>query len=467
MACVQIYIWHTPNGGSTDHGNHGHLGMVVETKDGAKTYITMLGNASAPSLPQELRRVAGVRARNDPTAILDPIRGMKLHENFRTAPGFAPRHGQIVVTDPLVGQDAKRASLRAAYDQRGNRQYDPIGRRVIIRQAGPVGPGDEANRTSLVLAAGQIYRQPTEMFTLPGLTADTLGIDTEKIFYWWKSYAGRVTRDKRKPLEKQNVKLVNQYKEVSTHLNCAGTVYLALRVGGATYFKGRTFTRLYSTPEGVLSWAKKVAATINELNRAAAANQVTTRSQRKKFEQKVGRNMQRFSDDLPSLEEWKAISYVGIMARRKEQIAVIDQQLELYHSHKWVYRHGIAPKAQALDNIMRAAEEHARLKPKSDRSHAVSYLIAKAWEVLEKRIVENNDQEFRHERIDERAHYKSLAFTDAEFKELFMGDDWIVAPEPFVDLGVDEDGVPNTERYRVVQRDYLDDEAENFRPRVL
>ena len=417
MACVRIYFWGNPNQGSVAKlrtGAHGHLGMVVETIGGAKTYITMVG-PGAPSLPQDLRLLTGIRNNEDLMAIFDPIRGMQMHTDYRLERNNQPSRGKI-----LVANSGTQAADR----------YDPsIGRRVIIRQRGTDGPGDE-----LVLAAGQIYCPPTEIFTLPGLTANTLGIDTEKIFYWWKSYAGRVTRQRQNPSLPKTKELANQYEKVSTHLNCAGTVYLALRVGGATYFKGRTFTRLYSTPDGVLAWAKTVAATIDELNRAAAANQVTSQSQRKKFEQKVGaRKMQRHPDDLPSLEEWKAISYVGIMARRKEQIAVIDQQLELYHRHQWIYEHGIAPKAQALDNIMRAAEEHARLKPKSDRSHAVSYLIAKAWEVLEKRIVENSDQQFLNQRIDERRNYASLAFTDAEFKELFMGDDWIVAPEPVED----------------------------------
>jgi len=458
MACVQIYFWGNRNQGSVAqlrNQRHGHLGMVVETKGGAKTYITMIGTAVAPSLPLDLRLMTGISNPNDPMAIFDPIRGRQMHTAYRTQRNNTPNRGKILVAaPPSVGQVADQHNL-----------YDPrIGRRVTIRQALPVGQGGQADRTSLVLAAGTVYQPPTEMFTLPGLTETALGIDTEKIFYWWKSYAGRVTRQKRNPLLPKTKELANRYERVSTHLNCAGTVYLALRVGGASYFKGRTFTRLYSTPEGVLSWAKKVAATIDELNRAAAANQVTSQSQRKKFEQKVGaRKMQRHPDDLPSLEEWKAISYVGIMARRKEQIAVIDQQLELYHRHQWIYEHGIAPKAQALDNIMRAAEEHARLKPKSDRSHAVSYLIAKAWEVLEKRIVENSDQQFLNQRIDERRNYASLAFTDAEFKELFMGDDWIVAPEPFEDEDEDGDGEAP---YTRVHADWLYRDAENFRPRV-
>jgi len=415
MACVRIYFWGNPNQGSVAKlrtGAHGHLGMVVETIGGAKTYITMVG-PGAPSLPQDLRLLTGIRNNEDPMAIFDPIRGMQMHTDYRLERNNQPSRGKI-----LVANSGTQAADR----------YDPsIGRRVIIRQRGTDGPGDE-----LVLAAGQIYCPPTEIFTLPGLTANTLGIDTEKIFYWWKSYAGRVTRQRQNPSLPKTKELANQYEKVSTHLNCAGTVYLALRVGGATYFKGRTFTRLYSTPDGVLAWAKTVATTIEELNRAAEANAVISRSQRMDFERKVGRNV-KHSLDLPTLMEWKDISYVGIMARRKEQIAVIDQQLAIYHRLHWIDR-SIAEKARALDNIMRAAEEHARLKPKSDRSHAVSYLIAKAWEVLEKRIMDNeDDREWSTQRIDERAHYKSLAFTDAEFKELFMGDDWIVAPEPVED----------------------------------
>lgn len=409
MACVRIYRWAPRDPGSILpwRRRHGHLGMVVETRGGAKTYITMLGDAVAPSLPQELRLMTGIRGALEPNGIANH---RMMLEHLR----MQPRPGQEVVTAPHVGHDV---DIHA--------RYAPVGRRVTIRQAGSVGPGGGADRMSLVLAAGQIYQPPTEIFTLPALTDTQLGIDTEKIFHWWKSYAGRVARQRTKGW--QTKKLENQYRMMSTHLNCAGTVYLALRVGGATYFKGRAFTRLYSTPEGVLSWAKNVAENIEELNRAAAANNARSRSQRAEFERKVGRNMQADPNDLPTLAEWQRISYVGVMARRKEQIAVMDQQLAIYHRYHWNDPQAIAEKARALDNIMRAAEEHARLKPKSDRSHAVSYLIAKAWEVLEERLKENDDdQEFYDQRIEELDNYKSLAFTDAEFKELFMGDEWIV-----------------------------------------
>lgn len=410
MPFVHIYHW------MSERGGYGHLGMVVETPTGLRTYITMLYGEDprnvfhevrgvAPSLPQELRNMTGIRRLWG---------GIRDHQERRQVPGFQLRPGQRVVMPPHVGQDP---DIHAA--------VAPVGRRVSIRQAGAGGPAN-GPRMSLVLAGGQIYKEPTEMIELPALTADQLGIDTQKIFHWWKSYAGRVTRQATKPF--QTKELRNRYKACSTHLNCCGTVYLALRVGGATYFKGRSFNRFYARPDGVLKWAKEVRTAIEEVNRAGTTTLARYQAKRAEFERKVGRGQQRDPNDLPTLEEWKAISYVGVLARRKDQIAEIDRELGVYHRHTWDVEGGGEQKARALSQIMRFAEEHARLKPTSDRSHAVSYLIAKAWEVLGHRLEANHeDREFQNQQVDERSMYKSLAFTDAEYHEIFMGDEWIVS----------------------------------------
>lgn len=408
MAFVQIYRW------------GGHLGLVVQTQSGQRTFITMRPETNqaatktgmfrewggeAMSLPADLR-FFGLGNREN---FLQ--RGIEIHAAKRQAPNFQLRPGQKVVMDP---QEKWLGAPMA-----------PVGRRVSIRQAGSVGPGNDP-RVSLVLAAGQVYKPPDEIVTLPAHTENQLGIDTEKIFYWWKSYAGRIV-DKNQGRDVGDYVVHNRFKFVSTHLNCAGTVYLALRVGGATYFKGRTHVKLYADGEGVINWAKKVKTAIEELNQAATTTKARYESKRAEFQRKIGRNQQGNPDDLPTLEEWKAISYVGVMARRKEQIADMDRELQIYHTLSWDNDHHIEQKARALGNIMRSAEEHARLKPMSDRSHAVSYLLSKAWEVMERRLALNdNEQEFRNQRRDERNAYNSLAFTDAEFKKLFMDDEWIV-----------------------------------------
>ncbi|MEI8316976.1 MAG: hypothetical protein WCH79_03445 [Planctomycetia bacterium] len=405
MAFVHIYRW----AGGVGKKAHGHLGMVVQTPNGNKTYITMLNSGennlfrenegSAPSLPQDLRNMTGIRGAFDSD-------GMARHEALRLKPRFKPRADQ-----KAVWADGDIQAPLA-----------PVARRVSIRQARP---GD-GPKTSLLLAQGQIYRPPTEIIELPVLTPDQLGIDTDKIFHWWKSYAGRATRQENTGTF-QTAEINNRYKAFSTHLNCAGTVYLALRVGGATFFKGRTFTRFYSTPDGVLKWAREVGTAVQEVNRAAMTTMARYEAKRAEFERKIGRNQQRNPEDLPTVEEWKRISHVGIFARRMDQIAVMDRELEHYHRYVWDDANQTDEKARALGQIMRSAEEHARLKPTSDRSHAVSYLISKAWEVLEGRLVENPLPEDDWQGV-ERDRYASLAFSDAEFQELFMGDEWIVAP---------------------------------------
>jgi hypothetical protein len=403
MAFVHIYRW--------ANAPFGHLGMVVQTPNGNKTYITMLNDGDgnlfreqeglAPSLPNELRNITGIRGAFDANGIVH-------HEARRQQPGFAPRPGQMVAG--------------------GEYAVAPGARRVSIRQAGPAG----GPQMSLLLAGGQIYRPPTEIYELPALTSDQLGIDTEKIFHWWKSYAGRSARQLQTG-RFETARIHNRYRAISTHLNCAGTVYLALRVGGATFFKGRAFTRFYSTPDGVMKWAREVGTAVQDVNRAATTTMARYAAKRAEFERKIGRNQQRDPEDLPTVAEWKRISHVGVFARRMEQIADMDRELERYHNFVWTDPNQTVEKARCLSQIMRSAEEHARLKPKSDRSHAVSYLISKAWEVLEERLEENPLPEDDWRGV-ERDQYASLAFTDAEFHRLFMHDEWIVVPDDRVEV---------------------------------
>jgi len=444
MAFVHIYRW-----ADARRKAYGHLGMVVQTPNGNKTYITMLNDGGgnlfretqgvAPSLPTELRNMTGIRGAFDAD-------GMVHHEARRQRPGFAPRPGQKVA---------------GCHAGEGQAIVAPGARRVSIRQAGPAnGP-----QMSLLLAGGQIYRPPTEIFELPALTSDQLGIDTEKIFHWWKSYAGRAAKQERTG-EYETAEISNRYQAVSTHLNCAGTVYLALRVGGATFFKGRAFTRFYSTPEGVMKWAREVGTAVQDVNRAAMTTMARYAAKRTEFERKIGRNQQRNPNDLPTLEEWKRISHVGVFARRMEQIADMDRELERYHGLVWSDPNQTEEKARCLSQIMRSAEEHARLKPKSDRSHAVSYLISKAWEVLESRLEENPLPEDGWRGV-ERDKYASLAFTDAEFHRLFMHDEWIVVPDDRVEVVDDAEFGDVRREYRPQAHGSVASQANGFGATVV
>jgi hypothetical protein len=432
MAFCQVWFY--------DNNTFGHLGLALQTPAGHKTYITLAGGDMNPGssdgsrgvgvghlqlLPEELRtyaRVGWTRRQDDAQRLdgdgrlveeLDNEEWRQKHRRLVNNPGWQPYPQQKPVLSSH-GQPTRRVIIR---------QRDSVGSRTSV------GPGN-ARRMSLVLAAGQIYAEPSEIVDIPVLGNDQFGVDTDKIFYWWKSFAGEAALQQYERQNFQNAKAPEvpvrlKYVGASRYRNCCGTVYLALRVGGATYFESRTHTRFVATPRGVLEWAKQVRASIENINRAGTLTSANNANARAKFCAKIGRNTQRNPNDLPTLEEWKKLSYVGPFARRKEQIAVMDRELQAYHSSNWdgddQYR-----KARALHNIMRAAEDHARTKPLSDRSHAVSYLIAKAWEVLERRLRECRADQNNDVRKRELTHYGTLNFSNDEFHHLFMRDKWII-----------------------------------------
>lgn len=200
-----------------------------------------------------------------------------------------------------------------------------------------------------------------------------------------------------------------------------------------------------------MKWAREVGTAIRDVNQAAATTSARFAAKRAEFERKIGRNQQRNPNDLPTLEEWKRISHVGVFARRMEQIADMDREIARYHSFDWDDYSETGEKARCLSQIMRSAEEHARLKPKSDRSHAVSYLISKAWEVLERRL--QAPRLFDSWQGEERDRYASLAFTDAEFHKLFMHDEWIVVPDDVRAESVDDAEFENLHRLHWQRRD--------------
>lgn len=456
MAFCQVWCWIDPVTGSigrqlsTLATRPGHLGLALQTPTGQKTYITMVptgeqGQGYAQGMPDDLRTYTGIGMR----AGLEGPALRQAHADRANDPAFVPRTAQQAVA--------------------GRNLLEP--RRVVIgvrNSVGPrasVGPGN-APRMSLTLAAGQVIQEPIEIIDIPVLTSEQLGVDTQKMYYWWKSYAGRAVNSWTNG--PQTAEITNRYKRISTHLNCAGTVYLGLRVGGATYFKGRSHKKFTATPRGVRDWARQVKESIEDINRAGTTTAAKYARKRTEFYRKIGSKQQRNDDDLPTVDEWKRISHVGLFARRRDQIETIDGELRTYHSFIWDAPNHTEHKSRALDNIIRAAEEHARTKPMSDRSHAVSYLISKAWEVLEQRLRKDgwndNSETAKQARLDERAGYRSLAFTDEEFNKLFMNDEWLVEE----DLGSDEvesriyEGEPHASRRSVSSTDSDEENEREF-----
>ena len=407
MAFCHLYYWDVGCEGL----GLGHTGLALETPSGLKTYITMLNNAgegSAPTLPEELRIWSGIGYRD-----------RERHRNFATQrTPFNPRPGQLAV----------ETTGRIALGRRDSGGFR--------RNAG----------MSLVLAGGQIIQAPTEIVEIPVLTPTTFGVDTDRMFYWWRSYGMRGMRGHGEVTPRP------QFKLVSARNNCAGTTALALIVGGAKYFKHRFRQYRTSTPVGVREWAKEVRDAALEINRAKALsvryelNEAIKK--RTAFEKTTKSIKQSNPRDLPTLEEWKNISYVGTFARRKEQIAAIDNALRRYHEIPQWGTERDDEKARQLDEIIRQAENHAITKPASDRLHAVTYMLAQAWKVLDDRLRTFREGEHVISRSEFDTH-GSLRLSPEQFQKIFMGDEWLtemeVEVQPVVDEEVDIDQIDTRE----------------------
>lgn len=402
MAFCHLYYW--------ERGLFGHTGLAIQTPSGQKAYISLLNVPGtggdqgrygfAPSLPSELRQWTGIGSKGnfDQRARMHAIATTGTIKQNAADPGrpFRPQAGQGVVPASTAG--------------------------VAVGHTVAVGAGGMRVR----LAAGTVYQEPTEIVDIPVYTSTTLGIDTDMIFHWWRSYGARGARADGARRGRQTPRV--EFKLLTAWNNCAGTTALALKVGGATFFSSR-HGRHWSTPKGVRDWARGVAATAREINRAKAMSiqyeMKQARLKREKFEAVITRtNQQQAADDLPTLQEWQTISYVGVFARRKEQIATIDGHLREYHRFPWGTQHDDT-KAAALDDIIRQAENHAITKPNSDRMHAVAYLLAQGWKVLDRRLQELAAAPDQMNARMERDRHGSLAFSPEELQKVFLGDTWL------------------------------------------
>ena len=400
MAFCKLYYW--------DKGQFGHTGLAIETTSGKKVYISLLRNSDgtgfAPNLPGELRQWTGIGSKGNygqQDRMLDIVKTGKIKQSRDDAGRpFVPQTGQ-------------------GYTPPAKYKYFDMGYQLTLHE-----------EMNVLVAGGIVYQVPAEIVDIPVYTAGKLGINTDVIFNWWRCYGARGGRDAPKnnaPKNKVGEKTPRvRFKALSAWNNCAGTTALALKVGGATFFRTRS-GRHWSTPRGVRDWAKGVAETANEMNRATSPprrnEELLSRFQLKTFEAVI-----KNASDLPTLQEWKKISYVGVFARRSKQIDAIDNYLKMYHFYRWGAQND-GYKAFLLNQIIRQAENHAITKPNSDRMHAVAYLLAQGWKVLDKRLTELAAAANVVDPGNERDRYGSLVFSAEELQRVFLGDDWVVQAE--------------------------------------
>jgi hypothetical protein len=252
---------------------------------------------------------------------------------------------------------------------------------------------------------GQIFQNPDLTCEIPAIDATggvKLGLDVERIYHWWMGFSAGSAAANRNAKAKVPGARAIPWERVSTSRNCCSVVYRALTIGGASYYRSKWCKSVYLTPTEVFSYAERLRDTIDKLNRNDAA---IDRSMKELGAKLKGLTVPGPNVELPPVARWLAMSKVeaGLFtgkASRKEQIVEIDRALQEYHQigpwpHSADYRDDAkeirATKALHLCEIIGQASQHAALKPKSDRRHAVAALLTRGWQVLKHRVVGNSD----------------------------------------------------------------------------
>ncbi len=344
------------------HKLKGHLGLAVEA-DAGKTYITWVpkGTSGEPGVTQALQN--DFRAY---TGIRDDARNRALALDMKKP----LRQGQVRTNTPT------KSSTQV---QVGTQSY-------------------EFNH-------GQIFQKPDVTCEIPAIDATggtKLGLDVERIYHWWMGFSvGSAAANKQAKAKVAGARAI-PWKAVSTSRNCCSVVYRALTIGGASYYRSKWCKSVYLTPTEVFSYAERVCDTIDKLNRNDAA---IARSMAELGAKLKGLTVSGPNVELPTVAEWLAMSKVkaGLLtgkASRKEQIVEIDRALKDYHQiGPWPgdddYDEGAIQrredKAANLCEIIGQASQHAALKPKSDRRHAVAALLTLGWQVIKHRVVGNDN----------------------------------------------------------------------------
>jgi hypothetical protein len=198
------------------------------------------------------------------------------------------------------------------------------------------------------------YRgDPTYTIEIPVFDRDQWGISVDRILRWWRWLMARPPEH---PLR--------QYSMLSVEKNCCAMTRLALEVGGLDLFEPPPENFFYQGTRTLLQWTRTAAARIEKLNSCRATLETAWKSAIKP--QDAAR--------MPSVKEWHDKSYVGVFARRKEQIAELDGLLARYHAA--ATQKNQAEVGKILRGMYLICYWHMINKPKSDRHAAVLWLAA-------------------------------------------------------------------------------------------
>ena len=230
-------------------------------------------------------------------------------------------------------------------------------------------------------------RVPNDVIDIPtiddngrDITDANVGLCETNLKSWWD-----IRSDVSGNSAARGVRPYYRFKLISKKYNCASVVTAALLASGCGLFVKPSKPLFAISPVDVLDYARKLQRKIIGINVRLATIQGQNLADFRKFRQDRYQTNALSDNDIWTFEAWRQASAVSGIARRKEQVARIDQLIQQYWARGAWSRYTSADKESLLEEILVQIQDHILQKPQSDRRVAVLKLGVQVRAKLDER----------------------------------------------------------------------------------
>lgn len=213
-------------------------------------------------------------------------------------------------------------------------------------------------------------------------STESLGLCQANLKSWWSLRTDAVNHQ---------TLAYKRFKLISKKFNCASVVMGALMAAGSKLFCNPPSAVFAVSPKDIRDYALKLQKKINQLNQRMLTVNNQDLANFRKYQQQPGTAFRPDTGDIWTFEEWRQASAVSGIARRKEQVARIDQLIQEY----WATGNWTRSNSYAKENLLEAMlvqiQDHLLQKPQSDRRHALVKLGIQIRDKMETELRRQNN----------------------------------------------------------------------------
>ena len=241
-------------------------------------------------------------------------------------------------------------------------------------------------------------RLPNDVIDIPtiddngrDITDQNVGLCESNLKSWWE-----IRSDASGNSSTRGVNPYYRFKLISKKYNCASVVTAALLASGCGLFLKPSKPLFAISPVDVLDYARKLQRKIIGINTQLLTIQGQNLAEFRKFRQDRYQTNALIDNDIWTFEAWRQASAVSGIARRKEQVARIDQLVQQYWARGAWTRYNTTDKESLLEEILVQIQDHILQKPQSDRRVGVLKLGVQVRAKLDERtrVTADDDQDY-------------------------------------------------------------------------